>query len=129
MFTDFFLFELKLRFKSVSTYVFFLLAAILPFFSVAAQGFGPAGSGKVLLNGPYAVLLITTLVTAYGSILVAAIFGPAILRDFQQWLPSGDDALQVSVARALKDSFPYAPSLGRALGAALPRQHDADTGA
>lgn len=82
MFTDFFLFELKLRFKSVSTYVFFLLAAILPFFSVAAQGFGPAGSGKVLLNGPYAVLLITTLVTAYGSILVAAIFGPAILRDF-----------------------------------------------
>jgi spermidine synthase len=26
---------------------------------------------------------------------------------FQQWLPSGDDALQVAVARALKESFPY----------------------
>src|SRR5208282_1044569 len=82
MFMDFFLLELKLRFKSVSTYIFFLLAAILPFFSVAAQGFGPAGSGKVLLNGPYAVLLVTTLVMAYGSLLLAAIFGPAILRDF-----------------------------------------------
>ena len=82
MFKDFFLFELKLRLKSVSSYVFFLLAAILPFFSVAARDFGPAGSGKVLLNGPYAVFLITTLVMAYGSILIAAIFGPAILRDF-----------------------------------------------
>ncbi|HEV2490872.1 MAG TPA: fused MFS/spermidine synthase [Candidatus Acidoferrales bacterium] len=26
---------------------------------------------------------------------------------FQQWLPNGDDSLQSSVARALKDSFPY----------------------
>lgn len=82
MFWEFFLFELKLRLKSVSTYIFFLLAAFLPFFSVAARDFGPAGVGKVLLNGPWAVLLITTLVMAYGSILIAAIFGPSILRDF-----------------------------------------------
>jgi ABC-2 type transport system permease protein len=82
MFMDFFLFELKLRFKSVSTYIFFLVAAVLPFFSVAAQGFGPAGGGKVLLNGPFAMTLITSFVMAYGSILLAAIFGPAILRDF-----------------------------------------------
>src|SRR5215467_15585363 len=82
MFKEFFLFELKLRFKSISTYVFFLLAGILPFFSVAARDFGPAGGGKVLLNGPWAVLLVTTLVMAYGSILIAAIFGPSILRDF-----------------------------------------------
>ena len=82
MFMDFFLFELKLRLKSISTYIFFLLAAILPFFSVAVRDFGPVGSGKVLLNGPYALLLITTQVTLFGSILIAAIFGPAILRDF-----------------------------------------------
>jgi ABC-2 type transport system permease protein len=82
MFKDFFLFELKLRFKSVSTYIFFLLAALLPFFSVAARDFGPIGSGKVFLNSPFAVLLITTQVVAFGSILIAAIFGPAILRDF-----------------------------------------------
>jgi ABC-2 type transport system permease protein len=82
MFMDFFLFELKLRFKSVSTYIFFLLAAVLPFFSVATQGFGPAGSGKVNLNGPYVVVVITSNVMLFGSILIAAIFGPAILRDF-----------------------------------------------
>ncbi|MGC2287019.1 MAG: M1 family aminopeptidase [Candidatus Acidiferrum sp.] len=82
MFKDFFLFELKLRLKSASTYIFFLLAALLPFFSIAARDFGPLGGGKVLLNGPYAVLLITTQVLMFGSILLAAIFGPAILRDF-----------------------------------------------
>jgi ABC-2 type transport system permease protein len=82
MFMDFFLFELKLRFKSASTYIFFLLAAFLPFFSIAAEGFGPAGSGKVHLNSPYAILIITVDVLFFGSILVAAIFGPAILRDF-----------------------------------------------
>lgn len=76
MFMDFFLFELKLRFKSASTYIYFLLAAFLPFFSIAAEGFGPAGSGKVLLNSPYAVLLITTQVLAFGSILIAAILAP-----------------------------------------------------
>jgi ABC-2 type transport system permease protein len=82
MFMEFFLFELKLRAKSVSTYIFFLMAALLPFFSVAAQNFGPIGNGKVFLNSPYAFLVITTNVMAFGSILLAAIFGPAILRDF-----------------------------------------------
>ena len=82
MFMEFFLFELKLRFKSISTYAFFVLAGFLPFFSIATRDFGPAGVGKVLLNGPWAVLLITTQVLLFGSILIAAIFGPAILRDF-----------------------------------------------
>jgi ABC-2 type transport system permease protein len=82
MFLEFFLFELKLRFKSISTYAFFLLAGFLPFFSIATRDFGPAGVGKVLLNGPWAVLLIMTQVLVFGSILIAAIFGPAILRDF-----------------------------------------------
>jgi ABC-2 type transport system permease protein len=84
MFFNFLLFELKLRLKSVSTYVFFLLAALLPFFAVSTRDFGPIGSGKVYLNSPFAVLLITTQVMFFGSILIAAIFGPAILRDFNQ---------------------------------------------
>src|SRR5580658_7811905 len=82
MFKDFFLFELKLRFKSVSTYIFFLLAALLPFFSIAARDFGPIGSGKVFLNGPFSVLIVTVDVVFFGSIMIAAIFVPAILRDF-----------------------------------------------
>ena len=82
MFMDFFLFELKLRLKSVSTYVFFLVTAFLPFLASSVEGFGPAGSGKVHLNGPFSVLIVTVDVVFFGSILIAAIFGPAILRDF-----------------------------------------------
>jgi len=84
MFWDFLLFELKLRLKSISTYIFFVMVAALPFFSVSVRDFGPIPNGKVLLNGPYAFLLMSTFVSAYGAILLAAVFGPAILRDFQQ---------------------------------------------
>ena len=54
MFFNFLLFELKLRLKSVSTYVFFLLAALLPFFAVSTRDFGPIGSGKssIIRNSP-----------------------------------------------------------------------------
>ena len=84
MFLDFFLLELKLRFKSVSTYVFFLMPFLMMFFAVSARDFGPVGNGKVYLNGPYALALTFVQLTAFGSILISAIFGPAILRDFQQ---------------------------------------------
>ena len=52
MFLDFFFFELKIRFKSVATYCYLGLWILIAFTSVAAEGFGPAGIGKVLLNGP-----------------------------------------------------------------------------
>jgi len=84
MFLDFFLLELKLRFKSVSTYVFFLIPFLTTFFTVSARDFGPVGNGKVYLNGPYALSLTFVQLTAFGAILISAIFGPAILRDFQQ---------------------------------------------
>ena len=84
MFLDFFLFELKLRIKSISTYVYFAMWFLLAFFSVAAQDFGPVGAGKVLLNGPYATLQFFVQLSAFGMIVMAAIFGPSILRDFQR---------------------------------------------
>ena len=84
MFLDFFFLELKLRFKSISTYVFFLMPFLMMFFAVSARDFGPVGNGKVYLNGPYALSLMFVQLTAFGSILISAIFGPAILRDFQQ---------------------------------------------
>jgi ABC-2 type transport system permease protein len=83
MFTDFFWLELKQRFKSVSTYVFFLMTFAMMFFSVSARDFSPIGNGKVNLNGPYALALCFVQLTAFGAILISAIFGPAILRDFQ----------------------------------------------
>ncbi len=54
------------------------------FFSVSVEDFGPVGAGKVFLNGPYALIQNFSQLTGFGSILIAAIFGPAILRDFQQ---------------------------------------------
>ena len=84
MFGTFFWFELKLRFRSVSTYVFFLIPFLMMFFAVSVEDFGPIGAGKVFYNGPYALLLVFAQLTAFGVILIAAIFGPTILRDFQR---------------------------------------------
>ena len=84
MFWTFFWFEMKLRMRSVSTYIFFLIPFAMMFFSVSVADFGPIGTGKVLMNGPYALLNCYGQFTAFGAILIAAIFGPAILRDFQQ---------------------------------------------
>src|SRR5580698_1897829 len=84
MFLDFFFFELKIRFKSVATYCYLGLWILIAFTSVAAEGFGPAGIGKVLLNGPSATQQIDVTMTFFGSIIIAAIFGTSILRDFQR---------------------------------------------
>ncbi|MBB6142357.1 hypothetical protein HNQ77_000295 [Silvibacterium bohemicum] len=84
MFLDFLLFELKLRFKSISTYVYFLLFFLLAFLSVAAEDFGPTGAGKIALNGPYSTLIIFAEFSAFGILVMSAIFGPSILRDFQR---------------------------------------------
>jgi hypothetical protein len=84
MFLDFFLFEIKLRFKSVATYCYLGLWILLAFASVAFEGFGPAGVGKVLLNGPGSTQQMDVTLTFFGAIVIAAIFGTSILRDFQR---------------------------------------------
>jgi hypothetical protein len=84
MFLEFFVFEMKLRLKSVSTYCYFGLWTLLAFLFVAATDFGPIAAGKVHLNGPYATILYDVQLTFYGAIVMAAIFGTSILRDFQR---------------------------------------------
>jgi len=86
MFWEFFTFELKLRAKSVSTYVYFLIWFAFSFFSVASESFGPVGAsnGKVLLNGPWANSYNDFGASLFGVIIIAAIFGTSILRDFQR---------------------------------------------
>ncbi|MGA2690216.1 MAG: M1 family aminopeptidase [Candidatus Korobacteraceae bacterium] len=86
MFWEFFSFELRLRRKSISTYIYFLLWFVFAFLCVASESFGPIGSsnGKVLLNGPYATSVYATGISVFGIIIVAAIFGTSILRDFQR---------------------------------------------
>ena len=53
---------------------------------MASESFGPVGSsnGKVLLNGPYAITFNDIGASLFGMIIIAAIFGTSILRDFQR---------------------------------------------
>jgi hypothetical protein len=83
---EFFTFELKLRFKSLSTYVYFLLWLTYSFLSVASENFGPIANsnGRILLNSPYSNTFNDTGATLFGIIMIAAIFGTSILRDFQR---------------------------------------------
>jgi ABC-2 type transport system permease protein len=86
MFWEFFAFELRFRAKSVSTYVYFLLWLAFSFLCVASENFGPVANsnGKVLLNGPYAITMNDQVACLFGLIIIAAIFGTSILRDFQR---------------------------------------------
>lgn len=86
MFWEFFTFELRFRAKSLSTYVYFLLWATFSFLCVASENFGAVANsnGKVLLNGPYAITLNDQVSCLFGIIIIAAIFGTSILRDFQR---------------------------------------------
>jgi ABC-2 type transport system permease protein len=86
LFLEFFRFELKFRFKSISTYVYFAIWFSFSFLCIASENFGPiaASNGKVLLNGPYANLYNDTYAAFFGLIIIGAIFGTSILRDFQR---------------------------------------------
>lgn len=86
MLWEFFTFEMRYRLKSVSTYVYFLIWLAYSFLSVASESFGPVGNsnGKVLLNGPYANTYNDFGASLFGVIIIAAIFGTSILRDFQR---------------------------------------------
>jgi ABC-2 type transport system permease protein len=86
LFWEFFSFELKLRFKSLSTYVYFLLWITFSFLCVASENFGSIGNGngKILLNAPFANTYNDITAAFFGIIIMAAIFGTSILRDFQR---------------------------------------------
>jgi ABC-2 type transport system permease protein len=86
LFLEFFIFELKFRFKSVSTYVYFVLWLVFSFLCVSSENFGgvATGNGKVLVNGPWANISNDISAGFFGIIIVGAIFGTSILRDFQR---------------------------------------------
>ena len=84
LFWEFFFFELKFRLKSLSTYVYFLLWFLLSFLAIAAEDFISTGNGKQLLNGPFSNTILYTFFTLFGTIIIAAIFGTSVLRDFQR---------------------------------------------
>jgi ABC-2 type transport system permease protein len=86
MFWEFLTFELRFRAKSASTYIYFMLWVAFSFLCVASENFGPVanGNGKVMLNGPFAITFNDQVACFFGIIVIAAIFGTSILRDFQR---------------------------------------------
>src|SRR5258708_3218291 len=86
MFWECFACEHKCSFKSISIYIYFLLWFTFSFLCVASESFGPIGNnnGKILLNGPYANIYNDIGISFFGLIVIAAIFGTSILRDFQR---------------------------------------------
>ena len=83
-FWEFFSFEMKFRLKSPSTYVYFGLWFFLSFLSIAAEDFLNVGNDKIYLNGPFSTTILYLILTLFGTIVIAAIFGTSILRDFQR---------------------------------------------
>lgn len=84
-------FEFKYHLKRPQTYVYFLLFFGLAIFIYGAMGglFGkiytapPNTSGKVFLNSPYVITSFLASATTVGLIIVPAIMGNAIYRDFR----------------------------------------------
>jgi ABC-2 type transport system permease protein len=84
LFWEFFTFELKFRLKSLSTYVYFGMWFFISFLAIAAEDVISTGNGKQLLNGPLSTIRLYILLSLFGVIVMAAIFGTSVLRDFQR---------------------------------------------
>jgi ABC-2 type transport system permease protein len=85
MFREIFLFEIKFRLKRTSTYVYFAIWFFMAFLSVSVRQFGPGSfGGKVFVNSPYTITLVVSQLTGFGLVVISAIFGTSIYRDFEQ---------------------------------------------
>lgn len=88
---DIFLFELKSRFKKVSTYFYFFLFLIIGYMAVftALLGGGPlknflnAGVGSVQVNAPFVLFYLITMMSNVGILITAATFGNTACKDFR----------------------------------------------
>lgn len=82
-------FELRIRCRSISSYLYFLMFFVLAFIMTLAAGGAFAGvmvsfgtSSKVFINSPLSVSLITGLLTALNLFIIAPVFGQAICKDY-----------------------------------------------
>ncbi|GAB5518998.1 MAG: M1 family aminopeptidase [Rhodothermales bacterium] len=83
-------YELKYRFKKVSTHLYFLILAALGFFMTLAVGgafesFNAAisGSGSALkVNSPFAVFQLISALSLIGVLITASFMGQATYRDY-----------------------------------------------
>lgn len=81
---EIFFFELRYRARQPSTYLFFFLlfALSLLIFSSDSMETNSAG-GRIKYNAPYLLISMGLLFTLFGGLIVSAIMGTAIYRDFE----------------------------------------------
>src|SRR5262249_55416002 len=90
MFTAIMIFEVKRRLRSISTYVYFALFAILAFLLMCTAGgaFKRASvildsGGKTFVNSPFSLNVVIALLSYFGLITTAALMGQAVYQDFE----------------------------------------------
>ena len=81
-------FEVRQRLRRISTYIYFLVFLTLSIFFVCMAGGAVSGAsvdfgtgGKIWLNSPYALNVITMYVTFLGIVVTGAIAGQATYQD------------------------------------------------
>ena len=110
-------FELSIKRRQLSTYVYFAIFLIFAFIITLAAGGAFKGvvvsfglSNKVIINSPFALNLYISLLNAFGLFIIAPIFGQAIYKDF------GAEFEQIIYSTAAKSSSIL---IGRFIGALL----------
>jgi ABC-2 type transport system permease protein len=81
-------FELRQRFRRISTYVYFVVMFILAVLFVLLSGGAFSDStidygtgGRVLINSPYALFAVVVYISTFGVIITAALAGQATYQD------------------------------------------------
>ncbi len=88
MLTEIFRFEFARHIRALSTRVYLLLFAALGFLVMTAAGGAlpnasvSFGSGKVLINGPFALFEVISGMSYFGILVISAIAGRAAYQDF-----------------------------------------------
>jgi ABC-2 type transport system permease protein len=79
-----FLFELRYRARHFSTYLFFALLFLLGFLFMGTEAMESiAGNGRVKYNAPFLILNIGNVIGLFGGLIVSAVVGTAVYRDFE----------------------------------------------
>ncbi len=92
MFKHMLSFELRHRFKKVSTYIYFAMFFLLGFGAIYRGSFGggpmkfiaTAGVGNININSPYALYYLITVMSHFGLLITTAFFGNSAYRDFKE---------------------------------------------
>jgi hypothetical protein len=83
MLRHFVVFEVRYRLRQTSTWVYFGVYFALTLLLASVPHFG-GGGGKVMTNSPYALARIYVLMTSIGTLILSALFGTTVLRDYQE---------------------------------------------